>query len=60
MSRILDFIFSGEYKDYFGLRHPVAGKPTGQGNETKPFTHVKRKKKKYGERKLSKKERKTR
>lgn len=51
MIRLFSDIF-----DYFYPRVRVAGKLTGQGNETKPFTHVKRKKKKYGERKLSKKE----
>lgn len=35
-----------------------AGKPTGKGNNTQPFCHVKSKKKKFGERKLSKKQRK--
>ncbi len=36
----------------------AAGKPTGKGNGTTPPTHVKNKKKKFGEKKLSKKQRK--
>lgn len=44
----------------YATRRRIAGKPTGIGNETKPYTHCKAKKKKFGERKLSKKQRKER
>lgn len=46
--------------DLYATRRRKAGKPTGIGNETKPITHRKVKKKKFGSRKLSKKQRKER
>ena len=46
--------------DFYATRRIIAGKPTGVGNETKPYTHRKTKKKKFGERKLSKKQRRKR
>lgn len=44
--------------DLYASRRIIAGKPTGIGNETKPYTHRKTKKKIFGERKLSKQQRK--
>ena len=44
--------------DLYDTRRRIAGKPTGIGNETRPYTHRKVKKKVFGERKLSKKQRK--
>lgn len=43
--------------DLYDTRRIVAGKPTGIGNETRPYTHRKVKKKIFGKRKLSKKQR---
>ena len=44
--------------DLYAPRWRVAGKPTGIGNETKPITRRKVKKKIFGSRKLSKQQRK--
>lgn len=48
---------SSSYDSPYQLQNVPAGKPTGKGNETKPYTHTKSKKKKYGERRLSKRQR---
>lgn len=45
-------------EEIYGARRRVAGKPTGKGNNTTPPTYIKNKKKKFGEKKLSKKQRK--
>lgn len=42
----------------FTTNRRVAGKPTGKGNNTTDITKRKAKKKKYGEKKLSKRQRK--
>lgn len=52
-------ITTASYDLPYQTRLRPAGKPTGKGNETTPITHFKPKKKEFGERKLTKKQRKT-
>ena len=45
-------------RSLFATNRRVAGKPTGKGNNTTDITRRKAKKKKFGEKKLSKRQRK--
>lgn len=57
LTKVLQMVGS-PYDSPYQLQSVPAGKPIGKGNNTQPFCHVKSKKKKFGERKLSKKQRK--
>lgn len=48
----------GDYRDVFMTKPPKAGKPSGKGNNTQPLIHFKPKKKEFGTKKLSRKQRK--
>lgn len=52
-------LMAGAYEEPYQTKLRPAGKPTGKGNETTPITHFKPKKKGFGERRLTKKQRKT-
>ncbi len=49
-----------DYQDIYMTKSPKAGKPSGKGNNTQPLTYIKPKKKEFGTKKLSKKQRKMR
>ena len=48
----------GDYQDIYTTKLPKAGKPSGKGNNTQSPTYIKTKKKEFGTKKLSKKQRK--
>lgn len=50
----------GDYQDIYATKPRKAGKPSGKGNDTQPPTYIKPKKKEFGTKKLSKKQRKMR
>lgn len=49
-----------DYQDIYTTKPRKAGKPSGKGNDTQPPTYIKNKKKEFGAKKLSKKQRKMR
>lgn len=49
-----------DYQNIYTTKPPKAGKPSGKGNDTQPPTYIKPKKKEFGIKKLSKKQRKMR
>ena len=51
-------LMADTYNAPYQTRLRPAGRPTGKGNETTPYTHFKPKKKEFGTRKLTKKQRK--
>lgn len=58
LSKVAAMVDSAAENRVFLTRHKSAGKPSGLGNSTTPPTHIKPKKKAYGTKKLSKKQRK--
>lgn len=50
----------GDYQDIYTTKPRKAGKPSGKGNDTQPPTYIKPKKKEFGVKKISKKQRKIR
>lgn len=58
LSKVASMIDLAADNRIFLTRYKPAGKPSGLGNYTTPPTHIKPKKKAYGTKKLSKKQRK--
>ena len=56
--KYIDQVALMAYSSLFATNRRAAGKPTGKGNNTTDITKRKAKKKKFGEKKLSKRQRK--